>query len=219
MAGQGVDVAMLVKTRSRRDAMRRALKLGYARLEVFCGPMKSGKSAALIGRLAQYQYASLSIQVFFPSTDVRGPGDAISSRLGISLEALRVSSAADLLEAVAADCDVVAIDEVQLFPDPGAVAGAVRELIERGVVVLAAGLDLDYAGRPFGAVAELCALADRVEKLTAICARCGSAFATRTQRLVDGEPARAGGPTVLIEGATADVTYEARCHWCYRPPR
>ena len=209
---------MVVRTR-RRDAMRRALKLGYARLEVFCGPMKSGKSAALIGRLAQYQYANLAIQVFFPSTDLRGPGDAITSRLGISLEARRAADAADLLAAVSDDCDVVAIDEVQLFPDPSAIAAAVRELIERGVVVLAAGLDLDYAGRTFGAVAELCALADRVEKLTAVCAKCGSAFATRTQRLVGGEPARAGGPTVLIEGASADVTYEARCHWCYRPPR
>jgi thymidine kinase len=199
--------------------MRRALKLGYARLEVFCGPMKSGKSAALIGRLAQYQYANLNIRVFFPSTDTRGPGDVISSRLGISAEAIRVASATELLAAVPADCDVVAIDEVQLFGDAAELASAVRELIERGVVVLASGLDLDYAGRPFGAVAELCALADRVEKLTAICARCGSAFATQTQRLVGGEPARAGGPTVLIEGADSAVTYEARCHWCYRPPR
>ena len=210
---------MLVRTRSKREAMRRALKLGYARLEVFCGPMKSGKSAALIGRLAQYQYASLNIQVFFPSADARGPGDAISSRLGISLEARRVAGAAELLDCVAADCDVVAIDEVQLFPDPAALAAAVRELIESGIVVLAAGLDLDYARRPFGAVADLCALADRVEKLTAVCARCGAAFATRTQRLVGGKPARAGGPTVLIEGAAADVSYEARCHWCYSPPK
>ena len=94
----------------------------------------------------------------------------------------------------------------------------VRRLIARGVVVLVAGLDLDFAERPFGAVATLCAMADRVEKLTAICGECGSAFATRTQRLVNGRPASLDDPAVVVDGSDDAVVYQARCHFCYIPP-
>lgn len=198
-------------------AIRRALKLGPWRLTVFAGPMRSGKSAALISRLAQYQYANLAIHVFYPAADERANPGEIASRLGVKAAAHPVHAAREIHERLPKNVDVVAVDEAELFHGPELVS-VVRELVRNGVQVLVAGLDMDFAERPFGPMAELCALADRVEKLTAVCARCGSAFATRTQRLIDGEPASLSSPAVLIEGSDTSVTYEARCHFCYQRP-
>ena len=203
---------------SRRALFRRSLKLGYVRLAVFTGPMKSGKSAALISRLAQYQHAGLEMRVFSPAADSRCAPGEIASRLGISAPSHSITLPAEILALTPPTGDVVAIDEAQLIADPRGLVDVIRILMARGVLVLVAGLDLDFAERPFQAVAELCALADHVEKLTAICAHCGSAFATRTQRLVDGRPATLESPAVLVEGADESVSYEARCAFCYRPP-
>ncbi|MHB1004932.1 MAG: thymidine kinase [Chloroflexota bacterium] len=201
-----------------RAALRRALKLGQARLTVFTGPMKSGKSAVLISRLAQYEYAKLCIRVFYPALDARAATGEIGSRLGIQTPAYPVREPGEILAAIPEHCDVVAIDEAQLFADHEGLVRVVRQLIARGVVVLVAGLDLDFAERPFRAIATLCAMADRVEKLTAICGVCGSAFATRTQRLVNGRPASLADPAVVVEGSDDAVVYQARCHFCYTPP-
>ncbi len=198
-------------------ALRRAIKLGPWRLTVFAGPMRSGKSAALISRLAQYQYANLSIHVFYPAVDERTSPGEIASRLGIKAGAHPVDRALQILDLLPYNADVVAVEEAELF-DAGELVHVVRTLIRNGVQVLVAGLDMDFAERPFGAMGELCALADRVEKLTAVCARCGSAFANRTQRLIDGQPAGISSPAVLVEGTDARVTYEARCHFCYQRP-
>lgn len=205
--------------RNGKAVIQRALKLGQVRLTVFTGPMKSGKSAALISRLAQYDYANLCIQVFYPDVDLRSSAGEIGSRLGLRTAAHPAKSPDDILSAVLPDCDVVAIDEAELFADCEGLVRVVRQLIARGVVVLVAGLDLDFAERPFGAMATLFALADRVEKLTAICGVCGSAFATRTQRLVNGRPASPSDPAVLIEGSDDAVVYQARCHFCYERPK
>lgn len=217
--GEGRKAPNGERTRNGRAVIRRALKLGQVRLTVFTGPMKSGKSAALISRLAQYDYANLCIQVFYPAMDSRAKPGEIDSRLGLRTPAVPVYKAKEILATVKPDCDVVAIDEAELFVDAEELVEVVRTLIARGVVVLVAGLDLDFAERPFGAMATLCALADQVEKLTAICSECGSAFATRTQRLVNGRPASLSDPAVLIEGSDASVVYQARCHFCYERPR
>lgn len=206
------------RQRNGRAAIRRALKLGPWRLTVFAGPMRSGKSAALISRLAQYQYANLSIHVFYPSADERTSPGEIASRLGIRAAAHPVDTAGEILELLPDNADVVAVEEAELFKGDELLC-VVRTLVKNGVQVLVAGLDMDFAERPFGAMGELCALADRVEKLTAVCARCGSAFATRTQRLIDGQPANLSSPAVLVEGTDQSVTYEARCHFCYQGPR
>ncbi len=198
-------------------ALRRELKLGPWRLTVFAGPMRSGKSAALISRLAQYQYANMSIHVFYPSVDERASPGEIASRLGIKAAAHPVDHAGEILELLPDLADIVAIEEAEMF-DAEELVPVVHTLINNGIQLLVAGLDLDFAERPFGAMGELCALADRVEKLTAVCAKCGSAFATRTQRLVDGQPATLSSPAVLVEGSDARVTYEARCHFCYQRP-
>lgn len=213
----GVLMTKSERQRNGRAALRRALKLGPWRLTLFAGPMRSGKSAALIGRLAQYQYANLSIHVFYPSADARTSPGEIASRLGVKAAAYPVDSATDILGLLPNNVDVVAVDEAELF-DGAELISVVRALVHNGVQVLVAGLDMDFAERPFGAMGELCALADRVEKLTAVCARCGSAFATRTQRLIDGRPAGLSSPAVLVEGTDKQVTYEARCHFCYQRP-
>jgi thymidine kinase len=112
--------------------------------------------------------------------------------------------------------DVVAFDEAQFFD--AELGPLIEELIGGGVRVIAAALDLDFAGRPFGTVIpQLLAIADRVDKLTAVCAVCGSEAAVRSQRLVDGRPATKDSPLVLV-GDSAEG-YEARCLRCYEPPR
>ncbi len=198
-------------------ALSRAMKLGPWRLTVFAGPMRSGKSAALISRLAQYQYAHLSIHVFYPAADTRSRPGEIASMLGIRAAAHPVEKASDILGRLPNHADVVAIEEAELFDGPE-LLHVVRTMIGDGIQVLVAGLDMDFAERPFGAMGDLCALADRVEKLTAVCARCGSAFANRTQRLVNGRPASLDSPAVLVEGTDERVTYEARCYFCYQRP-
>jgi thymidine kinase len=128
----------------------------------------------------------------------------------------RIAECRERLFALTQLPDVVAFDEAQFFDDE--LGPLIEELIGGGVRVIAAALDLDFAGRPFGTVIpQLLAIADRVDKLTAVCAVCGSEAAVRSQRLVDGRPATKDSPLVLV-GDTAEG-YEARCLRCYEPPR
>jgi thymidine kinase len=111
------------------------------------------------------------------------------------------------------DTQVVAIDEAQ-FLDGGVVA-VVNALADRGVRVIVAGTDMDFRGEPFGAIPQLLAVAEKVDKLHAICVVCGD-LATRNQRLIDGAPAPAEGPTIQVGGAES---YEARCRRCHQVPK
>ena len=111
-----------------------------------------------------------------------------------------------------ADTEVVAIDEIQFMDD--AVVEVVNALADRGVRVIAAGTDMDFRGHPFGPMGELLAVAEKIDKLTAICVKCGE-LATRNQRLIDGEPAPAEGPTIQVGGLES---YEARCRACHVVP-
>ena len=122
----------------------------------------------------------------------------------------RPGSPADVLR-LAGGYDVVGIDEVQFFDEP--IVAVVDELVRRGVRVVAAGLDTDFRHEPFGAMPTLLATAELVDKLQAVCHRCGGT-ATRTQRLVDGAPAPFSGETIVV-GALE--SYEARCTACYEP--
>jgi thymidine kinase len=116
------------------------------------------------------------------------------------------------MERIRPETEVVAIDEVQFLDD--GVVGVVNALADRGIRVIVAGTDMDFRGKPFGPIAELLAIAERVDKLQAICVCCG-ALATRNQRLIDGEPAPAEGPTIHIGGLES---YEARCRACHVVP-
>jgi thymidine kinase len=171
--------------------------------------MFSGKTEELIRRVRRALYARRKVQVFKPALDTRADHAAIRSHNGVFHEAVAVADSAALWAGVCADADVVAIEETQFF-DAGIVAVCQR-LADGGRQVVAAGLDMDFRGCPFGPMPSLMAVADEVVKLRAICARCG-ADASRSQRLIGGRPAPDSAPTILIGAAEH---YEARCRHCY----
>lgn len=177
-------------------------------MELIVGPMFSGKSEELIRRVTRAIIAKQRVQAFKHAIDDRYAALAVASHAGRTLEAQPVASAAQLLEAVEPDTQVVAVDEAQFLDD--GVVEVVERLADAGKRVIVAGLDLDFRGEPFGPMPQLIARAEVVEKLTAIC-RCGRA-ATRTQRLIHGKPAHYDDPTVLVGAAES---YEPRCRACH----
>ena len=187
--------------------------LTHAGLEVIVGSMFSGKSEELIRRVKRAVIARRTVQVFKPSIDDRFGTLVVRSHDGDSFVARPVRSSDEILSLLSQDTTVVGIDEVQFF-DPG-VIGVVRVLVSDGRRVICAGLDLDFRGEPFGPVPTLLALAERVDKLEAICVVCGEP-ATRTQRIVNGVPAFYDEPIIVIGAKEA---YEARCRTCHEVPR
>ena len=182
-------------------------------VEVITGSMFSGKTDELIRRLRRARIARQTIQVFKPSIDTRFEHEKVTSHAGTEFEATPVRSAAEIVQLLQSDSTVVAIDEAQFFDD--ALRRVVQEIANRGVRVLVAGLDTDFRGEPFGPMPELMALAERVDKLHAICMVCGDE-ASRTQRLIDGRPARYDDPVVVVG---ASEMYEARCRMHHDVPR
>jgi thymidine kinase len=179
-------------------------------LEVICGPMFSGKSEEMIRRLRRAEIAGQRVVIFKPRIDDRYDETDVVSHAGARMRAIPVSSAAELLGR-ASGFDVVGIDEAQFFEH--AMVAAALELAGRGMRVVATGLDQDFRRLPFGPMPELLAHAEFVDKLQAVCHRCGGP-ATTTQRLVDGRPAPYSGETVLVGAAEQ---YEARCRSCHQP--
>jgi thymidine kinase len=174
-------------------------------LTVITGSMFSGKTEELIRRVRRAQYAHHSVQVFKPLIDVRGSSTLVRSHNGSYQDAVAVVDSAELLERVDAGVALIAAEEVQFFDD--GITAVFQALADRGHHVIAAGLDLDFRGLPFGPLPQLLATADEVIKLRAICTVCGM-DASRSQRLIDGRPAPATAPTVFIGAAEQ---YEARC--------
>jgi thymidine kinase len=179
-------------------------------LEVVCGPMFSGKSEEMIRRLRRAEIAGQRVVIFKPGIDDRYDATDVVSHAGVRMRAVAVGSVGELL-ARASGHGVVGIDEAQFF-EPSIVP-AVLALADAGTRVVAAGLDQDFRRLPFGPMPELLAHAELVDKLQAVCHRCGGP-ATTTQRLVDGRPAPYGGETVLVGAAE---NYEARCRGCHEP--
>jgi thymidine kinase len=182
-------------------------------LDLISGCMFSGKTQELIRRLDQARYAGSSIQAFKPALDDRYAIAAVASHREIRFPAIAVPDVAALAAQVLDDTRVIGIDEAQFF-GPEIVVLA-EELANRGRHVIVAGLDLDFLARSFGPMPLLAAYADRLTKLQASCQYpgCGSHQASRTQRLLDGVPAPADGPLVVIGGA---ATYQARCRHHHR---
>lgn len=174
-------------------------------IEVICGPMFAGKSEELIRRLRTLYYTKAHIVAFKPAIDDRYDRSAISSHSGEKYEAHAIKSEQEILPNLSDDVSVVAIDEVQFFSND--VVRICEGLADRGVRVIVAGLDTDFKGEPFGPMPDLLARAEFVTKLTAVCTVCGQA-ATRTQRLINGEPARYDDPIIQVG---ASESYEARC--------
>lgn len=181
--------------------------------EIITGPMSCGKTEELLRRVKRCIIAQKKVKVISPEIDTRAKGDYIESRNGLWLDAITVKNARDILNYISSDDEIVAIDEIQFFDME--IVLVVRKLVEHGKRVIASGLDLDFKGEPFGAMPELLCLADKVDKLTAVCMKCGSDHATRTQRLINGAPADKSSPLIMIGG---DETYEARCLKCYELP-
>jgi len=182
-------------------------------IEVITGVMFSGKSEEMLRRVRRALIARRKVQVFKSHLDDRYRGVfSISSHDGHKADAIPVSNPVQIAEAVREDVDVVAIDEAQ-FLDRGVVSVA-NALADRGVRVIVAGTDMDFRGEPFGPIPDLLAIAEKVDKLHAICVCCGD-LATRNQRLIDGKPAPAEGPTIQVGGAES---YEARCRRCHEVP-
>lgn len=183
------------------------------RIEVICGSMFSGKTEELIRRVRRAQIARQTVQVFKPVIDTRYGVTRITSHNGQDFEALPCADSAEIAARLAPETTVIAIDEAQFF-DHGIVR-LVEQLANRGLRVIIAGLDLDFRAEPFGPMPDLLCLAEEVTKLHAICMVCGEP-ATRTQRLVNGVPARYNDPVILIG---AQERYEARCRYHHVVPR
>jgi len=182
-------------------------------IEVICGSMFSGKSEELIRRIKRARYAKQKVQVFKPLMDNRYSNNDVVSHDGSSEKAINIEHPEDILNYIENDTEVVAIDEVQFFDNN--LVDVCQKLADQGYRVITAGLDTDFRGNPFGATPFLMAVAEYVDKLHAICMKCGSP-ASRTQRLIDGKPAPIDGPLVLIG---ARESYEARCRHCHELPK
>ncbi|MEO8294474.1 MAG: thymidine kinase [Gemmatimonadota bacterium] len=182
-------------------------------IEIICGVMFSGKSEELIRRVRRGVIARRRIQVFKSHLDARHMGlFSVASHDGTEFEATPVDVAAEIFRLVRPESEIVAVDEVQ-FLDNGIVEVA-NALATRGVRLILAGTDTDFRGEPFGPMGALMAVAEKVDKLNAICVVCGD-LACRNQRLVNGRPARYDSPTIMVGGRES---YEARCRHCHRVP-
>ncbi|HEX6536593.1 MAG TPA: thymidine kinase [Gemmatimonadaceae bacterium] len=194
------------------DRMYFSARSGW--IEVVAGVMFSGKSEELIRRVRRAMIGKKKVQVFKSHLDDRYHGVfSISSHDGRTVEATPVDSSLQIAQQINPLADVVAIDEAQ-FLDPGIVPVA-TSLAQRGIRVIIAGTDTDFRGEPFGAMPQLMAVADMVDKLHAICVICGGP-ASRNQRLIEGKPARYDSPVIMVGGRES---YEARCRHCHQVPR
>jgi len=181
-------------------------------VEVICGSMFSGKTEELIRRLKRAMIAKQQVQVFKPQLDTRYARAKITSHDGLDFHATAVAQPADILDMLDAETEVVAIDEAQFFD--WSITEVCDALADRGLRVIVAGLDMDFRGEPFGPMPVLMAQAEQVHKLQAICQRCG-APASRTQRLINGQPAAYDDPVILVG---AEEVYEPRCRVCHSVP-
>jgi len=172
------------------------------RVEVVCGSMFSGKTEELIRRLRRAQFARQKVEIFKPSIDVRYSEEEVVSHEGTSIPSTPVDSSASIL-LMAQESDVVGIDEAQFFDEH--IVEVCNELAARGIRVIVAGLDLDFKGQPFGPMPALCAIADEVTKVHAICVYCG-ALAYISHRIVAGEKQ-------VMLGEKQE--YEPLCRECY----
>lgn len=174
-------------------------------IETITGSMFSGKSEELIRRLRRGIYAKQKVVVFKPAIDDRYHKEKVVSHDGNEIEAINISSPREILNQNLDNVDIIGIDEVQFFDNE--IVNIVEQLAEKGHRVVTAGLDMDFRGEPFEPMPKLLAVSENVTKLQAVCAVCGSP-SSRTQRLINGEPAKIDDPIILVG---ANESYEPRC--------
>jgi thymidine kinase len=189
--------------------LRTAPRARPGRVEVVCGPMFAGKTEELLRRVRRAQVAGRRVLVVGHELDTRRGTGVVSSHSGMSVRSRTVADAAGLEEVVGRDgpWDLVAVDEAQFFGQD--LVDVVQRVADTGAVVVVAGLDVTFDGRPFEPLPSLIALAERVAKLTAVCAVCGqdAAFHVRSA------PAGAAGDALVAAASHVGgaETYEARC--------
>lgn len=173
------------------------------RIEVICGSMFSGKTEELIRRMKRAKFAKQRVEIFKPAMDVRYSVEDVVSHDQNTIPSTPIETSSSIL-LLASNIDVVGIDEAQ-FLDQGLI-DVCNQLANKGVRVIVAGLDMDFQGKPFGPIPGLCAIADEVVKVHAICVKCG-ALAYISHRLVDNDK------RVLLG---EKQTYEPLCRECYQ---
>lgn len=181
-------------------------------LKGISGSMFAGKTELLLKEITRAEYAGKIVQVFKPALDNRwGKESDIRSHSGGEHQAIALKDSIQLLEELNPQTQIVAIDEIQFFDEQ--IVDVVRFLLEQDIKVIFAGLSLDFRGEPFGSMPTLLSLCDEIDRPTAICNQvidghiCGQE-ATRTQRLINGQPANYHDPIVMIG---AEQEYQARC--------
>lgn len=186
--------------------------------------MSSMKTGLLVIELDRVQRASSARRgefkirpvAFKSAKDTRSPRGCIASRIdGLKFPAIEIATSAYILELLPPEASFVGIDEPQFFGMD--LIPVVRELLKRGLDVVAAGLDLDFKKDPYPVMANLTGIANEVVKVSAVCVVCGKR-AMYSQRLINGEPALRSSPVELVDGADQRVTYEARCGCCHELP-
>ena len=181
-------------------------------LEVISGCMFAGKTEELIRRIKVLEDAKKKIAVFKPKIDNRYSEDSVVSHAGSSVKSFNIKNAREIFDYIDDSYDVIAIDEVQFFDEE--IVEICDHFADQGKRVMVAGLDMDFRGEPFSVMPQLFTHAEFVTKLTAVCMKCG-APATRSQRLIDGHPARYDDPVIQVG---ASEQYEARCRHCHEVP-
>ena len=171
-------------------------------IEVICGSMFSGKTEELIRRMKRAQFAKQTVEIFKPCIDVRYSEDKVVSHDSHSIPSTPIQSPAQMLE-MSNDVEVVGIDEAQFFDN--SLIEVVQTLANRGVRVIIAGLDTDFMGKPFGPMPALMAVAEDIQKVHAICVRCGSP-ANHSHRLSKNDQ--------LVVLGEKDI-YEPLCRHCF----
>ncbi len=183
-------------------------------IEVICGCMFAGKTEELIRRINRITYAKKSILVFKPKIDNRYDEGSVVSHSQKKIKSIVISNASEILENLPKELPyAIAVDEVQFFGEE--LIPVIESLANSGVRIICAGLDQDFRGEPFGIMPMILSRAEYVTKLQAICQVCGQP-ATRTQRIINGEPADYDDPIILVSAAEK---YEARCRHCHQVPR
>ncbi len=182
-------------------------------IEVITGPMFAGKTEELLRRIKRLEYAKKNIVVFKPLIDNRYADSDVVSHNNNKTKSVNINTSEEIFLHIDKETDVVAIDEVQFLDNK--TPKVIDHLASLGKRVIVSGLDMDFRGEPFSFMPMLLSMAEYVTKLSAVCVECGTP-ATRTQRIINGRPARYLDPIVLIG---ASESYEARCRKCHRVHR
>ena len=187
-------------------------KFGW--IECICGSMFSGKSEELLRRIKRGVIAKQKVLLFKPSIDNRYDENRVSTHNGNSYDSISIEKSSDILNFVKdTKYDIIGIDEIQFFDND--IVKIINKLADDVIRVIVAGLDMDFKAEPFHPMPEIMAISEMVTKLHAVCNKCGKE-ASRSQRLINGKPAKYDDPVVVIG---ASESYEARCRHCHEIER